>query len=107
MTTSWSTALTIIIIWHVPTDLKKMKVAYMAPSIVDVYSSIPAIKKNHVNPHCQITVTIKGEEKCCLGGGNFDAAFKYLTKGLQDMKNHFTDQLTEEMKNLNLGISTN
>ena len=88
---------------HVPTDLKKVKVAHMASSMVDIHSSIPAIKKNHVNPPCQITVTIRREEKCCLGGADVDAAFKYITKGLQDMKNHFTDQLPIEMKNLNPG----
>ena len=88
---------------HVPTDLKKMKVAHMASSMVDIHSSIPAIKKNHVNPHCQIPVTIRGEENCCLGGTDVDAAFKYITKGLQDMKNHFIDQLPIEIKNLNTG----
>ena len=62
---------------HVPTDLKTMKVAHMASSMVDIHSSIPAIKKNHVNPHRQITITIREEEKCCLGGADVDAALRF------------------------------
>ena len=88
---------------HVPTDLKKKMVAHMASSMVDIHPRIPAIKKNYVSPHRQVTVTIRGENKCCLGGADVDAVVKHITKGLQDMKNHFIDQLPVEMKNLNPG----
>ena len=102
MTTSWSTPWMIYIhTTHVHTDLKKTKIAHMASSMVDIHPSIRAIKKNNASPHRQVTVTIRGEEKFCLGGGDVDV--KYITKGLQDMKNHFIDQLPAEMKNLNPG----
>ena len=65
---------------HVPVDLKKMKVAHMASSMVDIHSSISAIKKNHVNSHRQITVTIRGEEKCCLGYARLLSKLRFTQK---------------------------
>ena len=87
----------------VPTDLKKTQVAHMASSMVDMHAHIPAIKRTHVSPHRQVTITIRGEDKICLGGADSVAVIQYINRGLQDMKNHFIDQLPAEIKNLNPG----
>lgn len=44
-----------------------------------------------------------GEDKICLGGADSVAVIQYINRGLQDMKNHFIDQLPAEIKNLNPG----
>jgi len=87
----------------VPTDLQKTKIAHMASSMLDVHPSIPAIKRTNDSPHRQVTVTIRGEEKMCLGGADSVAVMANIERGLKDMKNHFLDQLPTQMKNLNPG----
>ena len=87
----------------VPTDLQKTKVAHMASSMVDVHPQIPAIERTSVSPHRQVIVNTGGEDKICLGGADSTAVMTYINRGLQDMRNHFFDQLPTQMKNLNPG----
>ncbi|XP_078374568.1 uncharacterized protein LOC144658110 [Oculina patagonica] len=88
---------------HVPTDLQKNSVAHMASSMLDIHPHIPAVKRTTVSPHRKVKVSIKGEDKICLGGVDSSAVLLYINRGLKDMRNHFIDQLPAQMKNLNPG----
>ena len=45
----------------------------------------------------------KGEEKMCLGGADSSTVISQINEGLKEMRNHFIDQLSIEMRNLNPG----